>query len=118
MCAASGGLNRTILGIVRTPLSPRAVPVRARLIRLVIAALRHGSWTALCLQKPLVCLTLTLLIVKLLNFCLLVALDRNDDIRYTVFGVGKIVLRLTLPQRCSLRSSSRPLENLISEQLV
>ena len=80
----------------------------ARLIRLLIAALRHGSWTALCLQESLVCLMLGLLALILLNFCLLVTLDRNDYIGYTVFGIGEGKLRLTLSEGCSLRSSPGP----------
>ena len=80
----------------------------ARLIRLLIAALRHGSWTALCLQESLVCLMLGLLALILLNFCLLVTLDWNDDIRYAVFGISQCELRLTLSEGCSLRSSPGP----------
>ena len=80
----------------------------ARLIRLLIAALRHGSWTTLCLQESLVCLMLILLALILLNFCLLVTLDWNYDIRYAVFVISEGELRLTLSEGCSLRSSLSP----------
>ena len=51
---------------------------------------------------------LILLALILLNFCLLVTLDWNDDIRYAVFGIGEGELRLTLSEGCSLRSSLSP----------